>query len=69
MSVRGNQIRQVILPDELDVDGVLARSVVKIKGSGAGPGSKEVNGASKTRGRSTGTRGGRGGARGRARAF
>ena len=65
INIRGNQIRQIILPDELNVDNVLARSVVKIKGNGSGPGSKDLA-SSTNKGRKGGrpTRGGRGGSRG-----
>lgn len=38
MNIRGNQIRQILLPDDLNIDSLLAKSVVKIKGPGAGPG-------------------------------
>ncbi|PVH15494.1 uncharacterized protein CXQ87_003336 [Candidozyma duobushaemuli] len=38
MNIRGNQIRQVLLPDDLNIDSLLAKSVVKPKGPGAGPG-------------------------------
>lgn len=62
INVRGNQIRQILLPDELNIDGVLSKSVVKIKGQGAGPGRQAP-----TRGRG-GARG-RGRGRGRDRAF
>lgn len=65
ISIRGNQIRQIVLPDDLNIDTVLAHSVVKIKGHGAGPGNKEISGARKPPMRG-GTRG-RG--RGRGRAF
>ncbi|KAK6461327.1 hypothetical protein DFJ63DRAFT_315128 [Scheffersomyces coipomensis] len=56
MNIRGNQIRQIILPDEINIDNILAKSVTKIKGQGAGPGAKPLP----TRG-SGGPRGGRGG--------
>ncbi|CAN3375457.1 hypothetical protein DIURU_002349 [Diutina rugosa] len=42
INIRGNQIRQILLPDDLNVDAVLAKSATKIKGSGAGPGAKPV---------------------------
>lgn len=61
ISIRGSQIRQIILPDDLNIESVLAKSVVKIKGHGAGPGNKDAAESSSIRG---GTRGGRGGARG-----
>lgn len=35
MNIRGNQIRQIILPDDLNIDDLLERSVVKLKGLGA----------------------------------
>lgn len=38
MNIRGNQIRQIILPDELNIEGLLAKSSMRIKGAGAGPG-------------------------------
>lgn len=38
INIRGSQIRQVILPDDLNLDHLLAKSVTKIKGNGAGPG-------------------------------
>ncbi|CAI5756306.1 unnamed protein product [Candida verbasci] len=37
INIRGNQVRQIILPDELDIDGILAKSDRKLKGQGAGP--------------------------------
>lgn len=43
MNIRGNQIRQILLPDELDIESLLAKSVVRIKGSGAGPGSRTLD--------------------------
>jgi small nuclear ribonucleoprotein D1 len=64
INIRGNQIRQIILPDDLNVDSVLAKSVVKIKGDGAGPGMKDETEVKKS---SRGGFGGRG--RGRGRAF
>lgn len=68
ISIRGNQIRQIILPDDLNIDTLLANSVTKIKGQGAGPGNKDLVSSVRkpTRG---GMRGGRGGSRGRGRAF
>lgn len=36
MNIRGNQIRQILLPEDLNIDSVMAKSVVKIKGQGAG---------------------------------
>ncbi|ODV79560.1 Sm-like ribonucleo protein [Suhomyces tanzawaensis NRRL Y-17324] len=67
INIRGNQIRQILLPDDLNIDSVLAKSVTKIKGNGAGPGSQDLlSGAPKRGGRPM--RGGRGG-RGRGRAF
>lgn len=42
INIRGNQIRQIILPDDLNVDAVLAKLVTKVKGQGAGPGVKPV---------------------------
>lgn len=41
INIRGNQIRQIILPDDLDVEMVLLKSVSRIKGLGAGPGIKK----------------------------
>lgn len=38
INIRGNQIRQVLLPDDLNIESLLQKSVVKIKGHGAGPG-------------------------------
>lgn len=38
MNIRGNQIRQILLPDDLDVESLVARSSIKMKGPGAGPG-------------------------------
>lgn len=38
MNIRGNQIRQILLPDDLNIESLLSRSTVKMKGSGAGPG-------------------------------
>lgn len=38
INIRGNQIRQIVLPEELNIDGLLAKSSMKIKGQGAGPG-------------------------------
>ena len=35
-------MRQILLPDELNIESVLAKSETKIKGSGAGPGAKAV---------------------------
>lgn len=43
MNIRGNQIRQIILPDDLNIESVLSKSQVKIKGQGAGPGNKDVD--------------------------
>lgn len=42
MSIRGNQIRQVLLPDDLNIESLLAKSLVRTKGPGAGPGKKET---------------------------
>lgn len=42
INIRGNQIRQVLLPDDLNIESLLAKSAVKMKGPGAGPG-KQVN--------------------------
>ena len=36
INIRGNQVRQILLPDELNIESVLAKSETKIKGSGAG---------------------------------
>ncbi|CAK7895717.1 small nuclear ribonucleoprotein Sm D1 [[Candida] anglica] len=71
ISIRGNQIRQIILPDDLNIDNLLANSVVKIKGSGAGPGNKDLAGGNDRKPTRGGFRGGRGGgaSRGRGRAF
>lgn len=38
MNIRGNQIRQIVLPDDLNIELLLAKSVTKVKGPGAGPG-------------------------------
>lgn len=38
MNIRGNQIRQIVLPDELNIESLLAKSNMRIKGQGAGPG-------------------------------
>ena len=38
ISIRGNQIRQILLPDDLNITLLLSKSVVKVKGPGAGPG-------------------------------
>lgn len=38
MNIRGNQIRQIVLPDDLNIESLLAKSNMKIKGQGAGPG-------------------------------
>lgn len=38
MNIRGNQIRQILLPDDLNIETLLAKSVVRMKGPGAGPG-------------------------------
>lgn len=35
MNIRGNQIRQIILPDDLNIEDLLSKSEVKIKGPGA----------------------------------
>ncbi|EGW33680.1 uncharacterized protein SPAPADRAFT_59049 [Spathaspora passalidarum NRRL Y-27907] len=40
INIRGNQIRQILLPDELNIDSILAKSVTKIKKQGAGPSAK-----------------------------
>lgn len=40
ISIRGNQIRQVLLPDDLNIENLLSKSAVKTKGPGAGPGAK-----------------------------
>lgn len=71
ISIRGNQIRQIILPDDLNIDNLLANSVVKIKGLGAGPGNKDLAGGNDRKPTRGGFRGGRGGgaSRGRGRAF
>lgn len=66
INIRGNQIRQVVLPDDLNIDSILAKSVVKLKGHGAGPANKTPLSARTPRG---GARGGRGRGRGRGRAF
>ncbi|CCE86114.1 Piso0_005764 [Millerozyma farinosa CBS 7064] len=69
MNIRGNQIRLVILPDDLNIDSVLAKSAVTIKGQGAGPGSQNTNGIGSkgALGRNKGAP--RGGARARPRAM
>jgi len=41
INIRGNQIRQIILPDDLNIDAVLAKSVTKIKNNGAGPSTQQ----------------------------
>ncbi|KAK6453661.1 uncharacterized protein RJT20DRAFT_131023 [Scheffersomyces xylosifermentans] len=41
INIRGNQIRQIILPDDINIESILAKSVTKIKGQGAGPGVKD----------------------------
>ena len=41
INIRGNQIRQILLPDDLNLDALLSRSVVRIHGHGAGPGSRD----------------------------
>ncbi|KAG2735137.1 hypothetical protein G9P44_001351 [Scheffersomyces stipitis] len=64
INIRGNQIRQIILPDEINIDSILAKSVTKIKGSGAGPGRTTSGPPKRGRGASRPTRG-----RGRGRAF
>ncbi|EDK47073.1 hypothetical protein PP707_00200 [Acetobacter pasteurianus] len=65
INIRGNQIRQILLPDDLNIDGVLEKSQTKIKGQGAGPSAKPV---SRRGGRGGGSdRGGRGRGRGRGR--
>lgn len=46
MNIRGNQIRQVILPDDLNIESLLSKSQVRLKGPGAGPG--KVNDRKKT---------------------
>lgn len=63
INIRGNQVRQIILPDELNIESVLSKSETKIKGQGAGPGARpESNGRGRGgfRGRGRGGRGGRG---------
>lgn len=42
ITIRGNQIRQVILPDDLNIETLLSRSAIKLKGPGAGPGKTDV---------------------------
>lgn len=37
INIRGNQIRQILLPDDLNVELVLSKSVPRTKGQGAGP--------------------------------
>ncbi|CAK9437633.1 uncharacterized protein LODBEIA_P20110 [Lodderomyces beijingensis] len=64
INIRGNQIRQILLPDDLNIDAVLDKSQTKIKGHGAGPSAKQVT----ARGARGGARGsGRGRGRGRGR--
>ncbi|CUM65525.1 uncharacterized protein PRCAT00003171001 [Priceomyces carsonii] len=58
INIRGNQIRQIILPDDLNIESILSKSVVKIKGNGSGPGAKSTT--TPTRGRPMKPRGGRG---------
>lgn len=50
INIRGNQIRQVILPEDLNLDNLLAKSVTKIKGDGAGPGQQVETGRKRMRG-------------------
>ncbi|GEQ71000.1 hypothetical protein JCM33374_g4681 [Metschnikowia sp. JCM 33374] len=38
MNIRGNQIRQILLPDDLNIESLLSKSSARIKGAGAGPG-------------------------------
>lgn len=68
INIRGNQIRQVILPDDINIDSLLAKSVVKIKGQGSGPGSKDVGSSAPKRGGRP-FKSVRGGRPGRGRAF
>ena len=66
INIRGNQVRQILLPDELNIESVLVKSETKIKGNGAGPSARPAtNGIARGgfRGR------GRGRGRGRERAF
>ena len=61
MNIRGNQVRQILLPDDLNLDTVLDRSVKKMKGQGAGPGTKRADGGPGKIRKGKGT--GRGGSR------
>lgn len=55
INVRGNQIRQVLLPEDLNIESVLEKSQTKIKGQGAGPSAKPVKrGGLRGRGRGRG---------------
>ncbi|KAI5957358.1 smd1 [Candida jiufengensis] len=55
INIRGNQIRQILLPEDLNIDHVLQKSETKIKGHGAGPSAKPIKrGGSNLRGRGRG---------------
>ncbi|KAI5963941.1 smd1 [Candida margitis] len=55
INVRGNQIRQILLPEDLNIDSVLEKAQTKIKGHGAGPSAKPVKrGGLRGRGRGRG---------------
>ncbi|KAG7663875.1 smd1 [[Candida] subhashii] len=47
INIRGNQIRQIILPDQLNIDSILTKCATnnKIKGHGAGPAAAAGGGA------------------------
>ncbi|RLV89766.1 Small nuclear ribonucleoprotein Sm D1 [Spathaspora sp. JA1] len=47
INIRGSQIRQILFPDELNIDSILAKSVTKIKNQGAGPSAKPTTATSK----------------------
>lgn len=56
INVRGNQIRQILLPEDLNIDSVLEKSQTRIKGQGAGPSAKPVKrGGLRGRGRGRGS--------------
>lgn len=64
LSIRGNQVRQIILPEDLNLESILASSATRIKGAGAGPGAKADSGP-----RRGGSSFKRGAPRGRGRGF
>ena len=65
LSIRGNNIRQVILPDALPLDTYLVDDTPRSKGRGRGRGASAARGARGVRGGGPRGRGGRGGGRGR----